>query len=505
MLIGSGLVVLLVLLGAGALVLLLVGLSGRLVRMPPLCGRCRFDLSGHGPAQGSGQAAGQGAGSERPRIVCPECGLRITHPSQVVRFRRERRGWCLRAALAAGVLSMGGITAVLAGTGGTLDGYRLLPTDRLIAMSEDGSAGAFGALRVRVEADELDDAQWRRVADNAVAEAVSPGRERRRAYGEGLGVSWTPLYGDALRRGVIDRATAEEHAARMVNLRLELPEPIRAGEPLPLRVGGRLRKDPGFDGWSSSPGIDARVVAVRLNGRELLASDTELADPTEGDHDFVYNRPTMEATWTWEGTEDLPVVEGVVPGENTVEVVVRLTSAFSVGGGAAMVSHVVQPGSPLPWLDVTLTRRLPIGARDPSHAAAVTEWEAAQAVETSLSRRCDCGKAPGVRLRLDPEAGLADNAVGFVDVYLAVGDAEPWYLGNERITAGDSWSEVILTDEQAALIDEHAGATLRLVPTPWNADMYFDRSRPVVGGADVSRPVVFEDEEDEADEDEAGS
>jgi hypothetical protein len=488
-LIGSGLVVLLVLLGAGALVLLLVGLSGRLVRTPPLCGRCRFDLSGHGP------------GPERPQVTCPECGLRITNPSQVVRFRRERRGWCLRAALAAGVLSVGGITAVVAGTGGTLDGYRLLPTDRLIAMAEGGSAGAFDALRVRVEADQLDDAQWRRVADHAVAQAVSSGRDRRRVYGQSAGVSWTSFYGDALRRGVIDRATAESHAARMVNLRLELPEPVRAGEPLPMRVSGRLRLDPGFDGWSSSPGLDARVVGVRLNGRELLAPNAELSDPEEGEHDFAYNRPTMEASWTWEGTEDLPVLDGVMPGENTVEVVVRLSSPFTVGGGgAAMVSHVVQPGSPLPWLDVTLSKTLPIGERDPSHTAAVAEWEAASAVQTTLSRRCDCGRAPGVRLRLDPRAGLLDNAVGFVDVYLAVGDAEPWYLGNERITAGDSWSEVILTDEQAALIDQHAGATLRLVPTPWNADLYFDRSRPVVGGADVSRPVVFEDEEADQDE-----
>jgi hypothetical protein len=487
-LIGSGLVVLLVLMGVGSALFLLFGLAGRLVRTPPLCGRCRFDLSGHGP--------GQGAGPERPQVVCPECGLRITHPSQVVRFRRQRRGWCLRVGLAGGLVSVGGIVAVVAGTGGTLDGYRLLPTARLIAMAEDGSAGAFGALRARIEADALDDAQWRRVAENAVEEAASSGRERRRsAYGRGDGVSWTPFYGDALRRGVIDRATAEAHAVRMVNLRLELPEPVREGDPLPLRVGGRLRVDPGFDGWSSSPGVDARVVSVRLNGRELLAPDTELNDPTEGDHDFTDDRPTMEASWTWEGTETLPVVEGSVPGENTVEVVVRLTSAFSVGGGAAMVSHVVQPGSPLPWLDVTLSGTVPISRRDPAQTA-VAEWDAAGAVESSLSRRCDCGKAPGVRLRLSAQAGLAENAVGFVDVYLGVGDAEPWYLGNKRITPGDSWSEVLLTDEQAALIDRHAGATLRLVPTPWNADLYFDRSRPVVGGADVSRLVVFEEKED---------
>ncbi len=489
MLIGSGLIVGLVLLGVGAGLFLLFGLIGRQVRTGPRCGRCRFDLSGHGPRP------------ERPEVVCPECGLRIVHPSQVRRFRRERRRWCLYTALMGGLLSVGGIIAVIAGTGGTLNIHRMLPTTRLIAMAEGGSVDAFDALRARIDADELNDAQWRRVTDNAAGEAASGGgrAQRRAAYGYSS-VSWMPMYGQALHRGLIDRATAEQHALRMVNLSLELPERMHEGDPLPLRVGGRLRTNPDYQGWSSSDGIDARLITVRLNGRDLLATDTELGNPTKGDHDFAFNQSTMGTSWTWEGTESLPMLTGSVLGENTVEVVVRL-SGTSVGGGVAMVTNIVEPGSPVPWIDVTLSAKAPIAQRDPTRVTTVTEWDAAVAVESSLSRRCDCGRAPGVQLRLSGQAGLAENTVGFVDVYLGVADQEPWHLGNQMLRVRNSWTEMILTDEQAALIDQHGGATLRLVPTPWNADLYFDRSRPLVGGEDVTRRVAFEAESEEEDED----
>lgn len=492
MLTGSGIIALCLLVGLAAALLILLGLVGREVRTPPTCVRCRFDLSGHEDARRG-----------RFPVTCPECGLVILHDAQITRTRRERRRGALRVGLAGAVLCVGAIASIAMATGGTLDVYRLMSTPRLLKLSEGGSAEAFDALVARADQDLLTDEQWARIAENAVQEITTKQR-RVPSYGV-LGppqVVWSSLYPRVVRKGIIDRETAIEHATRMVALDLELPPVLRAGEAMPFRVTGAFRRDPAGQSWYGAHGVDARVVGVRLNGRTLLPPESDLPATRSNDAQTT-NSGSISARWLWEGTDRLPVLSDATAGPNTIEVDVRLTSQFSIGGGEAMITNIINANSPLPWLDVTVSRTVDLDHPAPPHAVpAVPPWNTETTVLSALSRKCDCGRAPGVRLRLSTTDGTHEKSVAFVDVYVAVGDNEPWYLGNQRIRAGESWSEVMLTDEQAAAIERHGPATLRIVPTPWNADLYFDRPAFVVSGDDITRTVVFEDDADTDDPDE---
>jgi|GEM_PF-4745117 len=498
MLTGSGIIALCLLIGLAATLLVLVGLIGREVRTPPLCARCRFDLSGHEDARRG-----------RFPVTCPECGLMIVHDAQITRSRRQRRRGPLRTGLAGAALSIGCMVTIAAATGGTLDVYRLVSTPRLFRMAEQGSAEAFAALTQRAADDALAPEYWARIAENAVDEVTAPPTADSNGRSMGAGrytvfaqqpVSWCSLYPLVLRKGMIDRETAAGHAARMVSLELALPPDLREGEAMPFKVSGTFRRDRSGHSYSSDHGVDARVVVVRLNGQSLLPPESEL--PAARDvRDYNGTDASISGGWIWEGSEGLPVLDGTKPGRNTVEVTVRLTSQFSIGGGDALLTHLANANSPLPWLDVTVSRDVEVAPSDaPPAYATVPAWNPDTGVESSLSRKCDCGRAPGVRLRLSGKDGTHADAVAFVDVYVAVGDNEPWYLGNKRIRVGDSWSEVMLTDEQADAIDQHGPATLRIVPTPWNADLYFDRPALVVSGGDITRAVMFEDESEDPDE-----
>jgi hypothetical protein len=489
MLTGSGIIALYLLIGLAAALLALVGLIGREVRTPPMCVRCRFDLSGHEDARRG-----------RFPVTCPECGLVILHDAQITRTRRERKRAALRTGVAGLILSVGAIVSVAVATGGSLDVYRLLSTDRLLALAEGGSPEAFEALSVRVSEARLTNPQWDRVTRNAIDELTGdrPAPDLNRgvlSYWDGWDrTSWSSFYPVLIRTGRIDRATAAEHAARLVTAQLSLPDDLSVGRPMPFRVEANFRRDPSSNSWSSTSGVDARVVGVRLDGRPLLDPESSLPAVDEGRHSSDHRG--IEVDWTWEGTDRLPIIDDVEPGEHTVEVTVRMTSLFSIGGGDAVLTNLVNANSPLPWLDVTVSRTVTVGP-DRSIAALPAEWHPESGVEASLSRKCDCGRAPGVRLRLAQSPDVNEDAVAFVDVYVDVGGGDPWYLGNNRIRVSDSsWTEFVLTEDQAAAIDARGHAELRVVPTPWNADLYFERPAQVLSGADVQRPVRFEDDDE---------
>lgn len=484
----TGLIGLLLLLGSFGGLLVIVGIVGKRIGTPPSCWRCRFDLSGDENIRKSTYP-----------VTCPECGFELRGPGDVrLRIRQSRKPAWL-AGLAAGGLSLAGLATVAAATGGSMNLLTVASTSQLLSMADSGSFQAFAEIQTRADSARLSNEEWASIHDRVAAaiQEVNPSTNSSRWDYEWESVDWTSFYPDLVSKGLIDADEARATALSMISLSVEMPEDIRAGDPIPFRVDGKLGTLSASPyGGYSSPAFDIEVRSIRLNGKEIYSLDVPLVIP-EFDYDWESD-DTTSLEWVWEGAEELPVLTGAIKGNNVFEYDVRLSGMSSGWGDDSVLSSLISPGEVVGPLDFTLTKTRPVSfERDPGLGSdSPVAWSPQQSITASLSHGCSCGTSPGIEFELADTYQLPPSTAMFYDVYLEC-DGEEWFIGTERFTEDSDSTELLIDEDQAEKIEANNGARLIMEPSPWNARMYYDRPTVVLAGEPIERWVVFKEEEAE--------
>ena len=334
-------------------VLLVLGFRGKRLNDHPVCGWCRFDLSGVYPGA----------------VTCPECGAGLKRANAVRIGQRRRRPIALALGLVMVViptLGLGaGLFTMLAGE--DLNAYK--PVALLLWEGRHGGAATSKAAAVQL-VDRMSNAKLSADQTANVVEAALDIQENPRR-------PWATEWGDLIERARLDGVLSDAQQARFRNqaalLEFSVRSRVRVGEPVPIvislkeaRIGsGTALHSMVMLGSAAVNGERAQLAKARDNGGMFAASS--------GPHLGWLQMNGSTAAWG-------------MPATGRAQVVLNLPQNVSPG-----------PGS------VTLVLAVDTRAQSPNmvvHWTNTPDWKSptVRRHEATLSFDVETGEGPGVEL-----------------------------------------------------------------------------------------------------------
>lgn len=281
--------------GSIGLTLLVIGWHGRRIDDHPICRKCRFDLHGLPDS------------TER----CPECGIEITDPRNVLNGRRIKRRFAVAVSIFLLVLSSAFIISNLVAAFNAIQWIRLRPTPWLMNdtrspnPARETAAARELARRISHDVLSIDD------TTDLIARALSKQADPN--------TPWKISWGDILEQALLNgKLTTDQQAAMLRNaisptLKLNL-EPKREGDLHPrLKIGfvsGPLRI-----GSSGKFSLGGSITKVTIDDRP--SSDIAADDPS---HRFYHARGVI-SIFGGSGTQVLLEQKAIdlPPGKHTIK------------------------------------------------------------------------------------------------------------------------------------------------------------------------------------------